>query len=96
MSNSLNRSSTLYIRIVPQDRQRGYMLLASWVKPVIQKTSMHMTTMSVLTRDRLNATIADVTKIYEPGSVVDVTPVGIHAQLRKLFGESNKRVKETV
>jgi hypothetical protein len=83
----LNSSSTMYIRIVPQDRQRGYMLLVSWVKPVIQKTAVQITTLSVLTRTSLDAAIDSVTKSYKPGAVVDVTPIGIHSQLRKLFGE---------
>ena len=84
----LNASSTMYIRIVPQDRDRGYMLLVAWVKPVIQKTATQITTLSVLTRASLDAAIDSATKSYKPASVVDVTPAGIHAQLRKLFGES--------
>lgn len=84
----LNSSSTMYIRIVPQDRQRGYMLLVSWVKPVVQKTAQQITTLSVLTRASLDEAIAAVTKSYKPASVVDVTPAGIHSQLRKMFGES--------
>lgn len=84
----LNASSTMYIRIVPQDRDRGYMLLVAWVKPVIQKTATQITTLSVLTRASLTAAIDAATLSYKPAQVVDVTPPGIHAQLRKLFGES--------
>ena len=83
----LNASSTMYIRIVPADRDRGYMLLVSWVKPVIQKTATQITTLTVLSRDSLTAAIDAVTLSYKPREVVDVTPPGIHAQLRKLFNE---------
>lgn len=83
----LNSSSTMYIRIVPADRDRGYMLLVSWVKPVIQKTATQITTLSVLTRASLDAAIDNATKSYKPAQVVDVTPPGIYTQLRKLFGE---------
>jgi hypothetical protein len=77
----------MYIRIVPADRDRGYMLLVSWVKPVIQKTATQISTLSVLSRDSLTAAIDAATLSYKPREVVDVTPAGIHAQLRKLFGE---------
>ena len=83
----LNSSSTMYIRIVPADRDRGYMLLVSWVKPVIQKTATQITSLSVLSRDSLTAAIDAATKSYKPAQVIDVTPAGIHAQLRKLFNE---------
>ena len=83
----LNSSSTLYIRIVPADRDRGYVLLVSWVKPVVQKTATQITTMGTPTRASLTAVIDAVTKSYTPREVIDVTPPGIHAQLRKLFGE---------
>ncbi len=86
----LNSSSTMYIRIVPADRDRGYMLLVSWVKPVIQKTATQITTLSVMTRASLEAAVDSATKSYKPASVVDVTPPGIHAQLRKLFGETHQ------
>jgi len=77
----------MYIRIVPADRDRGYMLLVSWVKPVIQKTATQITTLTVLSRDSLTGAIDAVTLSYKPREVVDVTPPGIHAQLRKLFNE---------
>ena len=77
----------MYIRIVPADRDRGYVLLVSWVKPVIQKTATQITTMGTPTRASLTAVIDAVTKSYKPREVIDVTPSGIHAQLRKLFGE---------
>ena len=84
----LNSSSTMYIRIVPADRDRGYVLLVSWVKPVVQKTATQISSLSDLSRDSLDAAIARATSSYKPGNVVDVTPPGIHAQLRKLFNES--------
>ena len=84
----LNSTSTMYIRIVPADRDRGYVLLVSWVKPVVQKTATQISSLSGLSRDSLDAAIARATSSYKPANVVDVTPPGIHAQLRKLFGET--------
>ena len=86
----LNSSSTMYIRIVPADRDRGYVLLVSWVKPVVQKTATQISSLSDLTRDSLDAAIARATLSYKPGNVVDVTPPGIYTQLRKLFGETHQ------
>lgn len=91
-SNMLNASSTLYIRIVPCDRERGYMLLVSWVKPVIQKSSVQVISLSVLTREHLDRAIDNVRLSYAPGKLEDVTPVGIHSQLRKLFNEAKTPV----
>ena len=89
----LNTSSTMYIRIVPADRSRGYMLLVSWVKPVIQKYAVQVLSLSVLTRESLNATVESVRASYTPGSIVDVTPAGIQSQLRALFGEPSEKAK---
>ena len=86
----LNSSSTMYIRIVPADRDRGYVLLVSWVKPVVQKTATQISSLSDLTRDSLDASIARAVASYKPGNVMDVTPPGIHTQLRKLFGETHQ------
>ena len=48
-------AGTIYVRVVPQDKDRGYMLLAGFEPKMVQSTCANYTTWNVLTRDSLNA-----------------------------------------
>lgn len=81
-------AGTLYVRVCPQDRGRGFLLLASWTKPVVQRNCEQLTTLGAITRASLNKVIATLQTSYNPSSIVDVTDASVAGQLRKLFGEN--------
>lgn len=78
--------STLYIRVVPQDRDRDYVLLASFDPAVIQRTAAEYSTLTSPTRASLNAAIARLEQRYA-ADIKDVTTSAISKQLARLFGE---------
>jgi hypothetical protein len=80
-------SSTLFIRVVPQDRQRGYMLLVGYDAKIVQSTAIQYITLTAVTRASLNAMIEKAKISYNASDIRDVTAPGIQKQLKKLFGE---------
>lgn len=79
--------STLFIRVVPQDRDRGYMMLIGYDDKIIQRTAAQYITMNAVTRTSFNETLELVKRNYRASDIKDVTAPGILKQLRKLFGE---------
>jgi hypothetical protein len=80
-------ASILYVRVVPQDRGRGYMLLAGYDSSVVQRTAIQYTTLSDVTRDSLNTAIERLRKDNSAKEVKDCTAPGIQKKLAKMFGE---------
>ena len=87
-------AGTLYVRVVPQDKDRGYMLLAGFDSAVIQRTAAQYTTLSDPTRATLDAAIARMQKIYSASAVKDVTAASVVKKLAKLFGETGQPVPD--
>lgn len=75
----------LFYRIVAADRNRGYILLTSWGKPVIQRNCDSMHTLTGLTQKSLDKMLANVKEMYSAGSMTDVTDPTVAGQLRRLF-----------
>ena len=44
-------ANTLYVRVVNQDKDRGYMLLAGYDGAVVQRTCLSYTTLQGITRE---------------------------------------------
>ncbi len=80
-------ASTLYVRVVPQDRGRDYVLLAGYEPGVVMKTAAQYTTLNSPTRDSVNAAIERMKNVLSAKDVKDVTAPAIQKQLAKLFGE---------
>lgn len=80
-------SSTLYVRVVPQGKDRGYMLLAGYEASVVQRTALQYTTLSNVTRASLNAAIERMRASNSAATVKDVTDAATQKKLAKLFGE---------
>jgi hypothetical protein len=85
-------SSPLYYRIIPQDRDRGYQILASWDKHVIARTAVQQRSLSSMSRAELVCIIADMKTRYSASEVRDVTDKNVQIQLRKMFGEEVEAV----
>jgi hypothetical protein len=81
-------ASTLYVRVVPQDKDRGYMLLAGYDSGVVQRTALQYTTLTAVTRDSLNAAIERLRRDNSAKEVKDCTAPAIQKKLAKLFGET--------
>jgi hypothetical protein len=81
-------ANTLFVRVVPQDKDRGYMLLAGFDSAVIQRTAAQYITLSDPSRASLNSLIEVLKKRYNAAEVRDVTSSNILRRLAKKFGES--------
>ena len=79
---------TLFYRVVPMDRGRGFMLITAWTKPVVQRNCEQLTTLSAITRVSLDKAVASAQALYNATAMVDVTDASVLGQLRKLFGET--------
>ena len=88
-------AGTLYVRVVAQDKDRGYMLLAGFDSAVIQRTAAQYTTLSDPTRATLDAAIARMQKLYSASDVRDVTASAVTKKLAKLFGETGQPAPAT-
>jgi len=80
-------ASTLYVRVVPQDKDRGYVLLMGYDAAVVQRTAIQSTTLSATTRASLNAAIERLKAGNSAAEVRDVTAPAIQKKLAKMFGE---------
>jgi hypothetical protein len=81
-------ASTLYVRVVPQDKDRGFMLLCGYDANVVQRTALQYTTLSTPTREALNAAIERMRTSNSAAEVKDCTAPNIAKKLAKLFGET--------
>ncbi len=77
--------SPFFIRVVPQDKGRGFELLGGFDKKIVKATATARETFA--TREELNTLTAAFTAKYNASSVTDVTAEAIKNQLRKLFNE---------
>lgn len=80
-------ASTLFVRVVPQDKDRGYVLLAGYDSAVVQRTAIQSMTLSAPTRASLNQAIERIKAANSAAEVRDVTAPAIQKKLAKLFGE---------
>ena len=80
-------SSPLFLRVVPQDRDRGYMILASFDPIVVQRTAAQYITLGDPTRQSLADAVAILRRNYRPSEMRDVTASGIAKKLMKSWGE---------
>lgn len=81
------KNGILYSRVIPADMDRGYILLTSWSKPVVQRTCYSMSSMSAPSRASLDASVDAVLRKSMASSVIDVTDAGVVKKLAKLFAE---------
>lgn len=87
------KGSTLFYRVIPADRDRGYVLLTGWIKPVVYASCYTNSSMTVPSRVSLNAMLADIKKRSGAETLVDTTEAGIVKKLAKLFGEDTPKVQ---
>ena len=81
-------ANTLFVRVVNQDKDRGYMLLAGYDSGVVQRTCLSYTTLNAVTRAGLNTAIARMKSNHNAAEVRDCTAPSIQKKLAKMFGET--------
>lgn len=81
------KGGTLFYRVIPADRDRGYVLLTAWSKPVVRVSCYTNSSLSYPTRESLNTLLASIKATSGAESLVDITDPGIVKKLAKLFGE---------
>jgi len=80
-------ATPLYIRVVPQDKDRGYMLLGGFDNKIVQSTCSQYTTLSDLSRESLDEAIESMRIRYNASEVKDCTAPALQRKLKKMFGE---------
>ena len=81
------KNGTIYSRIIPADKNRGYVFLLSWEKPVVQRTAVQVSSLSVPGRKSLERLLSLGDQSIK-ANVVDTTAPGMMKKLEKLFGEA--------
>ena len=79
--------SPFFIRVVPQDKGRGFELLGGFDKKIVKATATARETLSGANREELTSLTNAMATKYNASSVTDVTAEAIKNQLRKLFNE---------
>jgi hypothetical protein len=79
--------NTIFVRVVPQDKDRGYMLLAGFDSKITQATCAKYSTLNVVTRESLNDAISRLKDQYKATEIKDATSPALQRKLQKLFGE---------
>ena len=79
--------STVFVRVIPQDKDRGYMLLVGFEPSLIQRTAAQYLTLNNVTRASFDRTIASVKSHYQAAIINDVTVPAIAKKIQKMFGE---------
>ena len=77
----------IYVRVVPQDKDRGYKMLVGFDSNLVQASCAQYITLGGITRASLNEAIARMQEVYKASEVQDVTAPALQRKLQKLFGE---------
>ena len=88
--------STLYTRIVSADKDRGYVMLLSWDKPVVQRTAFQMSTMGTADQKNRDRIINTALAFYKVSNVVECTEPAMLKRLAKQFPEAEPAVAEEI
>lgn len=92
---NMGMNSPLYYRIVPADRDRGFVMLLSWDKPVVQRTAFQMSTLGTADEKNIQRVLAEVTRFYKVAGIVDCTEETMKKRLQKLYAPKEAEVDET-
>ncbi len=75
----------LFIRVIPQARNRGWMLVAGFDSAVNQTTMVRYVTLQGITQAVLDKGIKEITAMTGAKEVVDVTKDDVYKKLTALF-----------
>lgn len=83
----MQSANTLFVRVVPQSHNRGYILLCGFESSVTQRTAVQYETLGGITRIMLANAIAAMQQKHKAIAVSDVTSSNIVKKLEKMFGD---------
>ena len=81
----MGMNSPLYYRIVLADKNRGFVMLLSWDKPVVQRTAFQMSTLGTADEKNIQRVLDEVTRFYKVAGIVDCTEETMKKRLAKLY-----------
>jgi hypothetical protein len=81
------KGQTLYVRVVPQDKDRGYAMLVGWQKPLVKRNADYESTMGGITRAMIDSYVERFRKEFYAERVEDITDESLKKRFRKQFGE---------
>ena len=79
---------TLFIRVMPADKDRGYILLAGYDAQLVQTSCAYQSSLSDVSRKYLDESIARLQVKFDAVEVRDVTALQVQRKLQKMFDEA--------
>jgi len=76
---------TLFTRVVPQHRNRGFMLIAGFERALSQKTMVRYITLADVTSMALHKAEQEISKMLGAEKTKDVTKPDVAKKLNKIF-----------
>jgi hypothetical protein len=77
----------IYIRVIEQDMQRGYMMLAGFDSKVNRSTAARIISLTAISRESLAKMLEEVKLFYVGAVLKDATEASISRKLQRMFGE---------
>lgn len=88
----MGMNSPLYYRIVTADKNRGFVMLLSWDKPVVQRTAFQMSTLGTADAKNIQRVLDEVTRFYKVSGIEDQTEETMKKRLAKLYAPKEPEV----
>ena len=80
----------IYCRIVSADKDRGYVMLFSWIRPVVQRTCHLLSTLTNVTQEQIDNLKAETLIKTSASEIIDVTEPSILKKIQKLTEKPNE------
>lgn len=76
-------ASTIFVRIVAADKNRGYIILVGYDAKIVQRTAIQQVSLSVLSKANIEAAFERIKANYNASELRDVTADGIKKRIEK-------------
>jgi hypothetical protein len=76
-------SSSIYVRIVAADKNRGYIILVGYDAKIVQRTAIQQVSLSVLSKANIQTAFGRIKANYRASELRDVTADGIKKRIEK-------------
>jgi hypothetical protein len=77
----------IYIRIIEQDMQRGYMMLAGFDSKLNRSSAARIISLTAVSRESLTKMLNEMKLFYVGAILKDATESSIARKLQRMFGE---------
>ena len=76
-------ASTIFVRIVAADKNRGYVILVGYDAKIVQRTAIQQVSLSILSKANIEAAFERIKANYNASELRDVTADGIKKRIEK-------------